>query len=474
MKRLSLLLLMALCTLLAMLASADTASTAERKNVVLFVTDDLGCDTGCYGNPTIRTPEIDRLAREGVLFTNAFCTTASCSSSRSVILTGLYNHANGQYGLAHAEHHFAGYHKLLSLPMMLSQAGYRTALIGKLHVQPESAYKFEKVLRANSRNTVQMAEACREFISEESERPFFLYFCPTDPHRSGDTVDVGGVPANAFGNIPGGHPGVKEQEYDPRDVVVQPFLPDTTVSRAELTQYYTSVSRIDQGLGRLREILKEAGAEKDTLIIFTSDNGIAFQGAKTTLYDPGMRIPLLVYSPEIKNAAHRCEAFVTHADLTPTILEYAGVKPEGKMHGRSWLSVLTEEKPAGWNEVYASHTFHEVTMYYPMRVVLDRQYKLIWNLAHPLEYPSASDLYDSPTWQEALQRGRDSSYGKRTVEEFLNRPQFELYDLAADPDEVKNLADSEEHRQVAERLKQKLRDFQKATDDPWILKWKRE
>ena len=466
-----------------LLLAVSSASAAEaRKNIVLFVNDDLSTELGCYGNKVIRTPQIDRLAAEGVRFDYAFCTTASCSASRSVLLTGLHNHANGQYGLAHAEHHFVGFGKQPTLPVLLAEAGYRTAIIGKLHVEPVAAYRFGETIKANPRNAVQMAEACREFVSAKSEQPFFLYFCPTDPHRSLGAGKVGQT--DPFGNLPGGHQGVNEVKYAPEEVIVPPYLPDTPACRAELAEYYQSVSRIDQGLGRLREILKEAEVEQETLIVFTSDNGIAFPGAKTTLYEPGMRIPLIVHAPGIENPEHRCDAMVSHVDMTPTLLDWAGARPgaeaggkgkaEVKFHGRSWMGKLGTPQPEGWDQVEASHTFHEVTMYYPMRVVRGRKYKLIWNVAHELEYPFASDLWGSATWQDALKRGENFSYGKRTVKAFLHRPEFELYDLEATPHETRNLAQLPDRKTVLTEMVEKVKAFQKRTGDPWVIKWDHE
>jgi N-sulfoglucosamine sulfohydrolase len=144
------------------------------------------------------------------------------------------------------------------------------------------------------------------------------------------------------------------------------------------------------------------------------------------------------------------------------------------MHGRSFLSILDQEKPRDWDEVYASHTFHEVTMYYPMRVVRSDRYKLIWNVAHELPFPFASDLFNSATWQDSLKRGEDFMYGKRTIKTLTHRPEFELYDLEADPDEIHSLSGDAKHRETLTRLKNKLRAFQKRTGDPWILKWDRE
>jgi len=450
------------------------AATAAKRNVVLFVVDDQGLDAGCYGNPVIQTPNLDRLAADGTRFDYAFCTTASCSASRSVILTGLYNHANGQYGHQHGYNHFSSFDRVKSLPVLLGAAGYRTLAMGKYHVAPKEVYRFDALVRANTRSPVEMADKCRDFITAEDERPFFLYFCTSDPHRGGGRADELPHKPDRFGNRPRGYPGITPVKYDPDKVIVPPFLPDSPECRAELAQYYQSVSRVDQGLGRLMRILKDAGEYEQTLIIYISDNGIAFPGAKTTLYEPGMRLPCIVRAPDQRRRGKASTAMITWADLTPTILDFGGAMPEKPdFHGRSFLAVLDQQAPEGWDEVYTSHTFHEITMYYPMRVVRTRQYKLIWNIAHGLPYPFASDLWAAPTWQGIWQRG-EKFYGKRSVAAYLHRPKFELYDLKSDPHEIKNLAGDPQHAEVLARLKAKLKAFQKRTGDPWILKWNYE
>jgi N-sulfoglucosamine sulfohydrolase len=165
---------------------------------------------------------------------------------------------------------------------------------------------------------------------------------------------------------------------------------------------------------------------------------------------------------------------VTWADVTPTILEFCGAPHDpSRFHGRSFLSASEEEHPKGCDEIYCSHTFHEVTMYYPMRAVRTRRHKLIWNIAHGLGFPFASDLWGSKTWQAVLERGI-TPYGKRSVEAYHHRPPFELYDIESDPDEIHNLADSADHATLLAELKGKLRQFQEQTKDPWLLKWDRE
>lgn len=492
--------------LLLTVLALGTDAWAAPKNVVLCVADDLSPDLGVYGNHVIWTPNLDALAKDGTTFTHAFCTTASCSASRSVILTGLHNHANGHYGHQHDYHKFSSYDNVVSLPVFLAQGGYRTARCGKFHVAPESVYKFQTIIPGAERNPVAMANNCRSFISEDSDQPFFLYFCTADPHRGGGVAKELPEQPDRFGNpLRGskGYPGIQEVTYEPSEVSVPGFLPDTPACRAELAQYYQSASRVDQGMGRLIEILKDAGRWEDTLFLFISDHGIAMPGAKTTLYEGGMRSPCLVRNPYNARRGVVCDAMVSWVDLVPTILDFAGLydastgrvapqalppavkKPApdaqqtrdtepGDFHGRSFLGVLEQESPGGWGVVYASHTFHEIQMYYPMRVVRTRQHKLIWNIAHPLPFPFASDLWAAPTWQAQLKKGLDAPYGAKTVGTYIQRPKFELYALESDPHEGRNLAEIPKYAPLLETLVAQLKEFQQRTADPWIMKWEYE
>jgi N-sulfoglucosamine sulfohydrolase len=493
----------------ALLVLLPNLQAAER-NIIFFITDDESPTLGCYGDPVARTPNIDAIAADGTLFLNAFATTASCSASRSVVMSGLHNHRNGQYGHQHDFHKFASWYDVVSLalPRVLANAGYRTAQIGKYHVAPEEVYHFESYLKGNGRNAVQMAENCREFIMDKKdERPFFIYFGTTDPHRGGGidkTSDLALKP-DLFGNKPdrGAHDGIEEVFYDPADVVVPEFLSDTPETRAELAQYYQSCARIDQGVGRLVSILKEAGVYDKTLIVFTSDHGMAFSGGKTTVYEPGLRVPFVVRNPYESERGVRSQAMISHIDITPTLLDFAGgldhdrnapknmvdatqywrqrgenLKenrgPRGGLkayHGKSWLGILGNKDAEHWDTIFASHTFHEIQMYYPMRVVRDRKYKLIWNIAHPLPYPFASDLWAASSWQAQFQKGPDAPYGRKTVAQYIHRPQFELFDLQADPHETVNLAESADFADVLATYQSKLKQFQKSMNDPWIMKW---
>ena len=495
---------------ICLLALLARPAIGAEKNIVFFITDDESPTLGCYGDKVARSPHIDALAADGTLFLNAFATTASCSASRSVVMSGLHNHKNGQFGHQHDFHKFASFHNVVSLalPRVIANAGYRTAQIGKYHVAPEEVYRFETYLKGPTRNAVQMAENCRAYITDKSDdRPFFLYFATSDPHRGGgkDADSQLELKPDLFGNRPrdGSHAGVKEQFFDPAEVPIPAFLSDTPETREELAQYYQSCARIDQGLGRLVSILKDADLYDKTLIVFTSDHGMAFAGGKTTVYEGGLRVPFVVRNPYESKRGIRSEAMISHIDITPSLLDFAGglnAKTNGptklvdanaywrergenlkenrggrftfnSFHGKSWIHTLGDPRAVHWDTVFASHTFHEIQMYYPMRVVRDKEYKLIWNIAHGLPYPFASDLWAASSWQAQFKKGKDAPYGQKTVDQYIHRPRFELFHIASDPHETTNLAEDPEYAEILKKYQQTLKDFQKRMHDPWILKW---
>ncbi len=442
--------------------AAAAAQTSRRaRNILFLIGDDHGRHTGAYGDSQAKTPNLDRLAEEGVRFANAFGTSASCSPSRSVMLSGLQNHTNGQYGLAHAAHNFSYVPSIKPTPTLLKAAGYQCGLIGKLHVNPESAFTWDFVARGG-RDVRAMAEDGRKFFKSAGNKPWYLHVGYAEPHR--------GRAAGTDGFANKEYPGVVRTPFDPAKIKVPSFLPDLPETRSDVAQYYEASSRLDQGIGMMIEALKEAGQLDNTLILYVGDNGMPFPNAKTTTYDAGLHLPFIVRAPGQSRRGIVNNAMVSFVDILPTFLEWAGAKgPEYALHGRSVLPILEDENPAGREEIYFSHTFHEVTMYYPMRGMRTRRYKYIRNLFPELEYPFASDLWASPTWQAILKKGDEGMVGKRPVRQFLHRPSEELYDITQDPDEVVNLAASAEHRGTLEKMRGQVDAWRRKTKDPWVL-----
>ncbi|MFN3322219.1 MAG: sulfatase [Bryobacteraceae bacterium] len=440
-------------------AAAAFAQTPRRpRNILLLIADDLGLHTGAYGDSTALTPNLDRLAREGVRFTNAFCTTPSCSASRSVMLSGLHNHANGHFGHAHSVHNFSYLPSIRPLPAVLKQSGYRSGVIGKLHVNPVSSFQWDLDSQGQNRDVLSMAERARDFVRASGDRPWYLHVGYGDPHRLG----------KGFGN--GDYRGVKRNRFDPAKVAAPSFLPDNAATRTEVAEYYEASNRLDQGVGFMLDVLRETGQLDNTLILFLSDNGMPFPNAKTNLYDAGARMPLIVRSPEQRNRGLVNNALVSWVDLFPTCAAWAGANlPDYPLHGRNFLPILERENPSGWDRVFFSHTFHEVTMYYPIRGIRTQRYKYLRNLFPELEFPHASDLWESGTWQSLLESGERAAVGRRPVPLYLHRHAEELYDVASDPDELSNLANSAEHQGVLREMRATVERWRKETGDPWLI-----
>ncbi|XP_057632636.1 N-sulphoglucosamine sulphohydrolase isoform X2 [Chionomys nivalis] len=431
--------------------------SVHSRNVLLMVADDGGFESGAYNNSAITTPHLDALARHSLIFRNAFTSVSSCSPSRASLLTGLPQHQNGMYGLHQHVHHFNSFDKVQSLPLLLRQAGVRTGIIGKKHVGPETVYPFDfafteensSVLQVG-RNITRIKQLVRKFLQSQDDRPFFLYVAFHDPHRCGHSQPQYGTFCEKFGNGESGMgliPDWMPQTYDPQDVKVPYFVPDTPAARADLAAQYTTIGRMDQGVGLVLQELRSAGVLNDTLIIFTSDNGIPFPSGRTNLYWPGTAEPLLLSSPEHPQRwGQVSEAYVSLLDLTPTILDWFSIPYPSyaifgsktiQLTGRSLLPAL-EAEPL-WATVFGSQSHHEVTMSYPMR----------------------SDLLNRTT------AGQPTGWYK-DLHHYYYRQRWELYDVGRDPRETQNLAADPDFSQVLEMLKAQLTKWQWETHDPWV------
>ncbi len=425
------------------------------KNVLLLIADDWSPLAGCYGSPVIHTPHVDALARRATRFTQAYCTSPSCAASRANILTGHYSHTHGQYGHAHSIHNFHTAATMPSIPKQLGQAGFATGIIGKLHVQPESVYPWTHDLQqvpGGTRNVPQMAVQARSFFADIGDRPFYLHMGFSDPHRD-------------FGNQHT-YDGVTETRYDPDEIPVPDFLPDHPAVRAELAQYYQAISRLDQGFGMAIAALQDAGRADDTMIILMSDHGMPFPGAKASSFDSGHHCPLLLARPGAEEV--ECDALVNWSNIAPTVLEWCGVEAPDGLPERSMLPILEQNHPHGWDEIFTSHTFHEVTNYYPYRALRGRRYKYVRNLYPELTRPLPSDLWASSTWQAVLDEPL-AMMGRRPTEAFLRQRAEALFDTQSDPVEAVNLIDDPGLQDVAQEMRCKVQRFRIGTKDPWVL-----
>jgi len=454
------------------------------KNVLLMIADDLGRDyIHCYGCEKIKTPYIDTLAAEGTRFTNAFASTASCSGSRSTIYTGLHTHQNGQYGLQHGWNHFQTHEHIETGPNLFNSLGYQTGIIGKVHVGPRNVYPWEVYDACMSRNIYWTAERAAAFFdkAQTAKRPFHLTIGFPDPHRdetrggfANDDNEV--VAAGLVEVIP---------DYTTEDVDVQSFMTDVPELRAELKEYYKSISRMDMGVGLILEALRARELDKNTLIIFVSDNGAPFINSKTTLFDAGIQLPLIVKRPG-QRAGIVSPNMVSFLDILPTTIAWAGrtntdiklsnATESPQRRGESILPILEEDTllPAqAWKRcIFGSHTFHEVQNYWPTRFLRTHRYKYHRNIAYRLDFPFATDLYASMSWEGI--RNKDGPgpilIGKRSLQAYLFRDPEQLFDLENDPDEVENVAKEDSYADVLKWCRERVEAWQYETNDPWLYK----
>lgn len=445
-----------LCLLLPQLASAQPL------NVLLITADDMGLQLGCYGDPAIRTPNLDALARRGRLFENAYVAQASCSPSRSAMFTGLYPHANGQYGLLNAGVGFELHQEVRTrtLPALLKKAGYRTGIVGKLHVGVEASFPFDARMKADTRDVKTTASQVGEFLRASGGTPFFLMANYSDPHVMGRSPRP---PAEAF---PTQYKGVPETPLKIGEAPALPFQAlDETEQTRRVTQYYNACMRFDAGVGLLLAELEASGHADDTLILFVSDHGPPFFRGKTSCYEGGVKVPMLALWPGVLDKGDRSPALVSTVDLLPTILDATGQPLPEEIHGRSLRSTLD---PAQHRTHLATEFhYHGSSPFFPRRTIRDARFKLIHNLRAGQAMPVTGIDGDAALAISRKSSHRETAAG-RAFEVAANPPEFEHYDLQDDPWEFHNLAEDPNHAKTLAGMKEALMHWRQETHDPLL------
>lgn len=429
---------------------------ASRPNILLIVSEDNGPEIGCYGDPYAQTPNLDRMAAEGVRFNRAYVAQAGCSQSRAAFLTGLYPHQNGQLGLA--TWNFRMYsEETPNIVQSLKDAGYRTGLIGKLHINPESAFPFDihEITSANfaRENLGDYAKHAEAFINAD-DGPFFLSVNYPDAHGPW-LKQVEGLPTNPLG--PDDVKGLDYWGIDPPEM------------RESIANHYNCMSRLDSMIGDLLQVLEQSGKADNTLVIYFGDHGADFLRGKRTSYEGGVRVPFIVRWPKHAKPGQVREELVSTVDIFPTALTIANATPVDNLPGKSLLPLFRDE-PTEWRE-YLFTEFHthagSKSNFYPQRTVRNDRYKLIENLL-PDEVNPGYDFTTGrfegviPAIELAPPTVRDAYHLMRQP------PRYELYDLHSDPNEFRNLADSPDHVSVSNELKQELAAWRRQTQDPLL------
>ena len=440
-------------------------SAAAPPNILLIISEDNGPELGCYGDPYARTPNLDRLAGEGIRFDRAFVPQAGCSQSRASFLTGLYPHQHGQIGLA--TWNFRLYREdTPNLPRSLKAAGYRTGIVGKLHINPASAFPFDfhEITNANFKreNLPDYARHAASFINA-GDAPFFLSVNYPDPHDPW-VRQAGGLPKNPQAG---------------KDVRAMPYMGiDPPAWREMIADYYNCLSRLDTLVGDLMMALEKSGKAENTIVVYLGDHGADMFRGKRTCFEGGVRIPLLLRWPGHVKPQVRKD-LVSTLDLMPTLLAAAGAKPVSDLPGRK-LQALFTGKTAPWRaHLFTEYHTHGAQNFFPQRAVRGDRFKLVENLLPGEVHPD----YEA-TLNKMVGEAKNSS-PKVTVDyhaviaasapevrdayaRMRQPPRYELYDLKNDPYEFHNLADVPEHAKTLRELQDRLKNWREQTNDPLL------
>ncbi|MCX7705523.1 MAG: sulfatase [bacterium] len=402
-----------------------------KPNILHFITHDTGRYLECYG-AGVRTPNINKLAERATLFTNYFCSAPQCSPSRASMFSGLVPHRNGMMGLAHRG--FKLKEDIQYLPKILAQSGYKTILFGLQHETKWGNYKelgYQQFFTGQTSLCNEIGSLVCDFLENSTDEPFFISAGVAETHQRYPIVE-------------NPDPELKTPE----------FLPDDMAVRKDIAGLNILVERVDETIGRIISTLEKTRKIDNTLLIFTTDHGIAMPGAKATLFDPGIEIFLIMKGPGIPEGK-RIDCLSWNVDLMPTILDYLGIEIPENIDGKSLKPVLNGSVKEIHQFIYPELTFH--AGYDPVRALRTKKYKYIRSFEiRPFYYPV----------------NVDNSFSKELFKRlgFFDkiRP-FELFfDLEKDPLERENLINQPDYGPVVKDLRKILLKWMKETGDPLL------
>jgi len=447
----------------------------------MFITlDDMNRDSvGVYGSKVGgTTPNIDKLAGEGLRLEHGHVSIAICMPTRAVWMTGRYPHNSGALGFTKIKP------GVPTLPETLLKNGFMTGILGKTeHVVPSRqkafGYRRDRSEMANGRSQELYGKFTAEFLGQvkKADKPFFLMVNAHDPHRPFDNRKP--ASERKLAGEPEGTPPAKNKKkgkrgdypapsriYQPDEIVIPGFLPDLPPIREEIAQYYSSVSRADDVVGRVLLELEKAGFAKNTLVMLKSDHGIPVPFAKTNVWRHSTLTPWIVRWPGTVNPGrHETEHVVAGVDFAPTILDALGLPPMKGMDGRSFLPVLIGKKQKGREFVYTHINTIASKRSYVMRSLQGKRYGLIWNGWHDGETTFRNESMSGLTWKAMAKAAENDSALAKRVKHYLYRTPFEFYDYGNDPDALNNLIDDEEHAKLVDRYAEELLKVMKKTKD---------
>lgn len=427
---------------------------AAKPNIVVVIADDLTYhDLGCWGNKDVHTPNLDRLAAEGMRLTHCYTPAPVCSPTRQALYTGLFPIKSGAY-----PNHSVVKPGVKSLPHYLKPLGYRVGLVGKTHFGPPESYPFEfpalagengKPAENEEDETALDYGAAERFITRNPKEPYCLVITPHEPHSPWNKGDA--------------------SAYKPAQITLPPYLVDTPLTRRAVSRYYAEVTYLDQQIGRIMEAVERSGQKDNTLFLFVSEQGSSLPHGKWTLYDVGIRSATIARWPARIKAGTKSDALCQYVDFLPTFLEMAGGTPAPGIDGRSILKVLTGEANTARDYVYAEATSRGIFSgpeAYGIRAVADQRWKYILNLNSEATFQNTET--NTPLFKSWVAKGQTDTFAREQAYRYQHRPAVELYDLQADPYEMKNLAEQPEQKATLARLRTALDAWMKEQGDEGV------
>jgi uncharacterized sulfatase len=433
------------------LIQADDAP-AKKTNIVVIVADDLGTnELGCYGGTNLQTPNIDRLADEGIRLTNNFASCAMSVPIRASLYTGLYPAHHGSY-----QNHKASYGNLKSVTHYLSDLGYRVGRTGKNHPAGQQAvYNFETIDGFTvdcvaSHPSLATTGGIRTFIERDGEQPFCLFVCSIHPHMPWDAGDA--------------------TQFDPDGVTLPPNTVDTQRTREQFCNYLAEIKLLDDEVGAVMDVLDETGKLDNTLVIFLGEQGPQLPFGKWNCYRYGQNSAFIARYPAKIAPNTTGDAIVQYEDILPTMIDFAGGQPVEGLDGESFLGVLWGESAGTREWSYGIHNNIPEGTAYPIRSIQDKRYKLILNLSPENDYNiKYLTVSSNALWTSWLTKAETDDNAKFLTDRFIKRPAVELYDLENDKWELNNLAALPEHAERIAAMKAELERWMQEQGDRGVL-----
>lgn len=435
--------------------SCSQRESESPPNLVLIIADDLAWDDlSCYGHPTIQTPNIDKLAEQGMLFKNAFLTASSCSPSRASIITGKYPHQTNAEQL-----HWPLPASQITFVEKLRDVGYWTGQAGKWHLGDAMRDRFDKILDVpvggfqlkpdGSMNTVSNESGCEDWIhilnAREKDKPFFLWLAAVDPHRDYK-------------------PGINANPTKPKDVRIPPYMPNEKEVREDLARYYDEIVRLDSFVGNFNDVLAKQNLSDNTIVLFISDNGRPFPGDKTTLYDGGIKTPWIIKWPNKIKAGTISKSMVSSIDIATTFLNLASAEIPEVFEGVDFSPVLFDNNTEIRQTIYAEDHWHDFEDY--SRAIRTKKFKYIRNFYSDLPNTPSADALRSPTFRTMQRLYAEGKLNEAQLRCFSSpRLEEELYDVESDPFELNNLSQKKEYNSILQRFRKEMDELRVMLND---------